>query len=105
VRVTEKCVFWCLSQHIFLRIQREMVKNNYKIAKPYVSKIPIFKYLTSKQRDAISYHMNTLKYEEKDVVFKAGDAATSFYIILEGLIEIDIPGKHALQLSKGDSFG
>jgi signal-transduction protein with cAMP-binding, CBS, and nucleotidyltransferase domain len=82
-----------------------MVKNNYKIAKPYVSKIPIFKYLTSKQRDAISYHMNTLKYEEKDVVFKAGDAATSFYIILEGLIEIDIPGKHALQLSKGDSFG
>lgn len=39
-----------------------MVKNNYKIAKPYVSKIPIFKYLTSKQRDSISYHMNTLKY-------------------------------------------
>lgn len=105
VRATERCVFWCLSQHIFLGIQREMVKHNYKIAKPYVSKIPIFKYLTSKQRDAISYHMNTLKYEQGDAVFKAGDAATSFYIILEGLIEIDIPGKPALQLPKGESFG
>ena len=62
VRTTERCVFWCLSQHIFLGIQREMVKHNYKVAKPYVNKIPIFKYLTSKQRDAISYHMNTLKY-------------------------------------------
>jgi CRP-like cAMP-binding protein len=64
VKVMDKCVFWCLSQHIFLKIQKEMVKNNYKIAKPYVNKIPIFKYLTSKQRDSISYHMNTLKYEE-----------------------------------------
>jgi len=35
----------------------------------------------------------------------AGDAATSFYIILEGLIEIDIPGKPVLHLAKGESFG
>jgi signal-transduction protein with cAMP-binding, CBS, and nucleotidyltransferase domain len=82
-----------------------MVKHNYKVAKPYVSKIPIFKYLTSKQRDAISYHMNTLRYEQGDAVFKAGDAATSLYIILEGLIEIDIPGKPPLKLHNGDSFG
>lgn len=59
-----------------------MVKNNYKIAKPYVNKTPIFKYLTSKQRDAVSYHMNTLKYEQNEIVFKAGDAATSFCIII-----------------------
>jgi hypothetical protein len=82
VKTLQKSTFWCLSQHIFLEIQREMVKNNYKIAKPYVSKTPIFKYLTSKQRDAVSYHMTTLKYEENDTVFKAGDAATSFCIIL-----------------------
>lgn len=63
VKTLQKSTFWCLSQHIFLEIQRDMVKNNYKIAKPYVNKTPIFKYLTSKQRDAVSYHMNTLKYE------------------------------------------
>lgn len=63
-----------------------MVKNNYKIAKPYVNKLPIFKYLTSMQRNSISYLMNTLKYEEKETVFKAGDDATSFYIIISGLV-------------------
>jgi CRP-like cAMP-binding protein len=105
VKVLSKCTFWCLSQHLFLKIQREMVKNNFKIAKQYVSKLPIFSFLTPKQKDAICYNMNALKYEESDIVFKAGEDAMSFFIIIEGLIEIDISGKPAIQLKSGDSFG
>lgn len=41
-----------------------MVKHNYKVAKPFVNKLPLFSFLTPKQRDAISYNMNTLKYAE-----------------------------------------
>ena len=63
-----------------------MVKNNFKIAKPYVNKLQIFKYLTDKQKDAISYRMNTLKYDANDIIFNVGDAATSFYIILSGIV-------------------
>jgi len=29
----------------------------------------------------------------------------SFYIMIEGIIQIDIPGKPAIQLKKGESFG
>ena len=43
-----------------------MVKNNFKIAKTYVSKLPIFNFLTAKQKDSISYNMNTLKYDVQE---------------------------------------
>lgn len=82
-----------------------MVKSNYKLAKPYVNRLPIFSFLTGKQRDEVSYHMNALKYEAKETIFKAGDDATSFYIIMQGMVEIDIPGKPPLKLKSGDSFG
>lgn len=101
VKTLSKCSFWCLSQQIFLQVQREMVKNNFKVARTYVCKLPIFNFLTTKQKDAISYNMNTLKYEEKQIVFKEGEDAMCFYIIVEGSIQIDIPGKQALQVNKG----
>lgn len=47
-----------------------MVKSNYRLAKPFVHKLPLFSFLTNKQKDSISYNMNTLKYGEKDIIFK-----------------------------------
>jgi len=63
-----------------------MVKNNYKIARPYINKLKIFKYLPEKQKDAISYRMNALRYDENSIIFNMGDAATSFYILVSGTV-------------------
>lgn len=105
VRVIKKASFWCLSQHLFLKIQREMVKNNFKISQPYVNRLPLFQFLTDKQKISISYNMNTLKYCENEIIFKANDDAISFFIIIEGIIEITILGKSPIKLKSGDSFG
>lgn len=32
--------------------------------------------------------MHSLKYEKDEIIFKLGDDATSFYVIIEGMIEI-----------------
>ena len=39
------------------------------------------------------------------MIFKEGDDATSFYIIIAGLVEIQIPGKEPIRFKNGDSFG
>ena len=82
-----------------------MVRNNYRLAKPFVSKLAIFSFLSNKQKDGISYNMNTLKYQEGDVIFKEGDDAASFYIIISGLVEIQISGKNPIKFKNGDCFG
>lgn len=63
-----------------------MVKSNYRIAKPFVNKLGLFNFLSNKQKDAISYNMNTLKYSEHETIFKEGDDATSFYVIISGKV-------------------
>ena len=82
-----------------------MVKHNYKVAKPLVNKLPLFSYLNPKQKDSISYSMNTLKYEQGEAIFKAGDDAISFFVIVCGVVEISIPGKPNIKFKDGDSFG
>ena len=41
-----------------------MVKHNYRVAKPFVNKLALFSFLSSKQKDSISYNINTLKYNQ-----------------------------------------
>eukprot|EP00927_Polykrikos_kofoidii_P066541 TRINITY_DN62120_c0_g1_i1.p1 TRINITY_DN62120_c0_g1~~TRINITY_DN62120_c0_g1_i1.p1 ORF type:complete len:1083 (-),score=208.61 TRINITY_DN62120_c0_g1_i1:66-3158(-) len=38
-------------------------------------------------------------------VFRIGDVGTAFFIVHEGLLEIELPGRGALVLRSGDSFG
>ena len=45
--------------------------------------------------------MNSLKYNLNETIFKEGDDANSFYIIIEGEVKIFIRGKDPITLSKG----
>ena len=58
------------------------------MAKTYMDKISAFDFLTTSQKDAIAYNMHSLKYEENEVIFKEGDDANSFYVIVSGDVEI-----------------
>lgn len=82
-----------------------MVKSNYRLAKPFVHKLPLFSFLSNKQKDSISYNMNSLKYSPNEFIFKEGDDAASFFIIISGVVEIQIPGKSPIKFKNGDSFG
>lgn len=81
------------------------MRKNYSTAKLHINNLPLFSFLTEQQKDAIAYSMISLKYLEGEVIFKEFDDANSFYIILEGSVEIFIKGKSPLMLKSGDSFG
>ena len=49
-----------------------MVKNNFKIARPLVSKLPLFNFLSKNQKEDIAYHMNTFKFKKDEIIFKEG---------------------------------
>lgn len=78
---------------------------NYRIGKPLLEKISMFKYMSKKQINYIAYNMNSLKYLSQEEIFKEGDDANSFFIIVDGEIQIKIKGKEPIILRKGDSFG
>jgi len=46
------------------------VKKNYKIAKPFLQKVPLFQFLSTNQINSIAYSMNNLKYRPQEAIFK-----------------------------------
>jgi NTE family protein len=84
---------------------QEIVNKNYQLAKSYIDKITLFKYLTSKEKTNLAYHTHSLKFNKGDVVFKEGDDANSFFIIISGSVKLDIPHKNPIIMKDGESFG
>lgn len=105
IKAVTACQFWCITSTQFREIMESYVQKNFALAKQHLDKYPLFAALTDKQRDAISYNMLCLRYENDEVIFKLNDDANSFYIITDGKVEITIPGKNKLTLETGESFG
>ena len=78
-----------------------MLKENFKIAKPLLQNIPLFHFLSKNQLNSFAYAMNSLHYAKKEEIFKEGDDANSFFIIVEGAVEINVPNKPAIFLKEG----
>ena len=82
-----------------------MIKKDFNLAKQHIEKASIFKYLTSKERNLLAYNTNTLRFEEGATIFKEKDDASSFFIIIRGKVDIEIPGKKIISVLAGESFG
>lgn len=53
----------------------------------------------------MAYHAHSLKFNKGDIVFKEGDAANCFYTIIEGSIQVQVPGKNSILMKANESFG
>lgn len=93
--------FWCITRTAFREAVEDLVKKNYALARNHINNTQIFSFLTDRQKDTIAYNMLTLKFENDEVIFKINEDANSFYIIVKGSVEINIPGKNKLVLGAG----
>ena len=82
-----------------------MIKKDFNLAKQHIEKASIFRYLTSKERNLLAYNTNTLRFEKDAIIFKERDDANSFFIVIKGKIDIEIPGKKKISVLPGESFG
>jgi CRP-like cAMP-binding protein len=105
VRSLKKVGLWCLSRSAFKQSMSETAERGYRIARPYMDRIPIFRFLTDQEKDAVSVAMAVMKYEKGETIFTQGEEASTFAIINEGSISITIDGREVNRLNEGDCFG
>jgi len=70
----------------------------------------VFAFLTPKQVDAISNAATAIALHAGEAVYRQGGRAESIYVVLEGQVELYLPGKHGVTIpietvGKGDFFG
>lgn len=82
----------------------EIAKRSYTLAKSFIKNVSLLGFISEKQKDSLAYNMLSLKYEDREVVYKRGDDANAFYIVTEGLVEVN-NGKTKTTYKVGEHFG
>jgi cGMP-dependent protein kinase len=78
---------------------------DFEIIKHSLSKHFIFKNLRENYITVIIHHMRLFTMKPAEVVFMQGSAASNFYVVCKGRLEVLINSKRIKTLNPGDSFG
>ena len=74
------------------------MKDNYNVAKSYIEKIGIFKFLSKKEKNTLAYNAHCIKFEKDEVIFTQGDDANAFYILTSGRVSLYISGRKVCEM-------
>ncbi|RKP22389.1 cyclic nucleotide-binding-like protein, partial [Syncephalis pseudoplumigaleata] len=107
---TDDCVLWALDRVTFRRILMERTSRKRRMYELFLEEVPLLTSLEAYERHKIADALESVVYNEGDVVIQQGDVGENFYIIESGdagVCQIDENGvRHELPgLSKGDYFG
>ncbi|KAJ3004655.1 hypothetical protein HKX48_001111 [Thoreauomyces humboldtii] len=110
VTATRPCVLWALDRVTFRRILMENTSKKRRMYEGFLEEVPLLVSLEPYERHKISDALESVTYNDNDVVIKQGDVGDAFYIIESGearVVTIDENGiEHEMPgLQKGDYFG
>lgn len=64
IKALSPCLLWYLTRQDFKKTLENTVKANYVTGKEYISKLPLFSFLTEQQKDSVAYTMIKLRYHD-----------------------------------------
>ncbi|KAG1519332.1 hypothetical protein G6F52_008723 [Rhizopus delemar] len=107
---TTDCVLYALDRMTFRSILMENTNQKRSMYERFLSEVPIFKSLEIYERHKIADALESVVYENKDVVIREGDVGEEFYLIENGEAAFyktlpDGTQKQVMIGRKGDYFG
>ncbi|KAI9025252.1 cAMP dependent protein kinase regulatory subunit [Phycomyces nitens] len=107
---TSEGVLWALDRVTFRSIVVENTAKKRMMYEHFLEEVPLFKSLNKTERHKISDALESIQFEDKDVVIKQGDFGDNFYLIEDGeaiFYKKDKNGKERQVNTavKGDYFG
>lgn len=110
VVATSDCVLWALDRITFRRILMENTSRKRRMYESFLEEVPLFHSLEAYERHKIADALESVTFNDGEVVIRQGAVGESFYIIESGdakVTQADDTGKvHELpSLTKGDYFG
>jgi CRP/FNR family cyclic AMP-dependent transcriptional regulator len=70
-----------------------------------LSGVPLFSGLSKRQLNAIAKVAQSRRFPRFTAIVRAGEPGDTFFVILDGTVLVKPPGKRAVRLAAGDSFG
>lgn len=110
VTATKDSVIWALDRVTFRRILMEITSRKLRMYESFLEEVPLLVSLEPYERHKIADALESVTFNEGDVVMKQGDPGENFYIIESGDAEVTQADEQGVEhvvhkLKKGDYFG
>ena len=70
-----------------------------------LKQVPLFRHLTRRQLELLSYHADVVRLKSEDVLARQGEYVLEFLLIAEGRARAERDGRVIALLCPGDTFG
>ncbi|KNC97745.1 hypothetical protein, variant [Spizellomyces punctatus DAOM BR117] len=110
VVATQDCVLWALDRVTFRRILMENTSRKRRMYESFLEEVPLLVSLEPYERHKIADALESVSYNDGDVVIRQGDVGDAFYIIEGGEARVVTTDENGIEhempgLKKGDYFG
>ena len=105
IKTLEACSLWGVDRDTFDGAIKKMSQINYEENEKFLSTVPLFSCLTSRQKDSMLHAMVAQKFACGHTIISEGEEGEMFYIVKEGIVVCCENKVEKRRLGKGDYFG
>ncbi|GAB5591536.1 hypothetical protein Unana1_06436 [Umbelopsis nana] len=110
ISATSNAVLWALDRVTFRRILMENTSRKRRMYEAFLEEVPLLRSLKPYERHKIADALESVYYEDQDIIVREGDVGDSFYIIESGEARVFRTGADGQQqevnyLIRGGYFG
>mmetsp|Transcript_46014 Transcript_46014/g.80897 ORF Transcript_46014/g.80897 Transcript_46014/m.80897 type:complete len:987 (-) Transcript_46014:166-3126(-) len=93
VRALKKSSLWTIGRTDFKEMLKRVAEENTKEYLSYLDELAILKPLSLSEKEGIAKVLDKVHYSKGDVIFRRGDPASAFYILLDGTVQVEKEGQ------------
>jgi len=110
IMATSDCILWALDRITFRKILMENTSRKRKMYELFLEEVPLLSSLEPYERHKIADALESVTYNDSEVIIKQGDVGENFYLIESGeaaVLQEDDEGitREISTLHKGEYFG
>lgn len=92
IRSLSKATLWRIGRSVYKEMLQRVAEEHTKEYISYLDALKILADLSLDQKTSIAKVLDKVDYRKGDILFREGDYASAFYILLEGTVQLDKKG-------------
>ena len=105
IKTLQKTTMWGLDRKTFRTAVQSLNAQNYQENKSFIESVPLFKVLTSHQKETLIGASSTMNFRAGEKIVKEGDSGDLFFFIKQGAVSCTQNKSEIRKMFKGDFFG
>jgi len=105
IRALTDAVVWVFDRSDFKQMMMGSVEDKNEEYVKYLDKIDILDCLATEEKKGLANALVKLRFSKGEFIMKQGDAASAFYILMDGHLSVSVDGEVTRQLSASSGSG